>query len=348
MDSRGCNLTEILKSWLSLRILVVSPTPTHPQDHGNRKRIYQICRELQAQGAYIHFVHYAVEEEWRHRRPAGFERQMRAAWDGYDLIAPSRPPHAAAIGRDHTIDEWADPTLSSFVAWILAVDHFDAILVNYTWLSFCLDFVPPRVFKILDSNDAFGRRRAMLVKLGIAPEFFHTTEEEETKGLARADLVWAIKGQEKEYFAHQLGIKNCLTMLHAEPAEEIAREPPAPDACLRAGVIGARNNLNRRCVEEFLAVALPLFEDCLADVKIVIAGGCTDDFAPFQHPKVEIAGRVAEVAEFYRQVDVVIAPIAVSTGLQTKIAAAPVGRFQGFGVGTGRARVRSRAAGRSG
>ena len=33
--------------WRHFEALVVSPTPSHPQDHGNRKRIFEICRALQ-------------------------------------------------------------------------------------------------------------------------------------------------------------------------------------------------------------------------------------------------------------------------------------------------------------
>jgi len=315
-------LTDILKSWLGMRILVVSPTPTHPQDHGNRKRIFRICQALKQQGAHIHFVHYAAEEEWRHDRGTCHERQMGAAWDSYDLVAPSRPPHAASVGRDHIIDEWADAGLSAFVAWVCRVDHFDVVLVNYTWLSFCLDVVPPGIFKILDTNDAFGHRRAMLDRIGVAPEFFHTTPEEEAKGLARADLVWAIKEQDKEYFARDLGIRHSLTVLHAEPAYELGCAPEAGDRFLRVGVVGARNNVNRRNLENFLEVALPLFQGFLADVKILIAGGCADDFSGMDHPNVKIIGRVPHTAAFYRSVDLVIAPIAASSGLQIKFAEA--------------------------
>ena len=312
-------MTDSAKSWLGMRILVVTPTPTHPQDHGNRKRIFEICRELKQQGAYIHLVHYASEDDWRHARPRHNERQMRETWDAYDMVAPSRPLHIGAVGRDHLIDEWADPALSAFVAWICRIDHFDAVLVNYTWLSFCLEAVPAYVFKVLDTHDAFGNRRAMLARIGIEPEFFHTTPEEEAKGLARADLVWAIKDEERDYFVRDLAAGNCLTLPHVEPATRVRNGLRAQGSFLRAGVIGARNNVNRRNLENFREVALPLFSHYLADVKIVVAGGCADDFREMDHPNVEIKGRVADVGEFYRCVDVVVAPVAASTGLQIKV-----------------------------
>ena len=308
--------------WRGYNILVVSPTPTHPQDHGNRKRIFEVCQALKAGGAKIHFVHYPAEHDWRHARPRAFEDQMKAAWDSYQLVAPSRELHTAAAGEDHLIDEWADPNLASYLRWACRVQTFDVAIVNYTWMSFCFDAIPGSVFKICDTHDVFSDRRKLLESHGIAAEFFHTTPSEEAKGLARADLVWAIKESEQAYFEKDLGLPNCLTLLHAEPERDWWTSPPSQDGWLRAGVMGARNNINRRNLEQFLQEALPKIESYMAPVKIVIGGGVADDFVGYNHPNVEILGRVPEVRDFYAQVDVILAPIQFSTGLKIKVAEA--------------------------
>jgi len=310
------------RPWRNLDVLVVSPTPTHPQDHGNRKRIYEVCSELKRQGARIHFVYYPGEHDWRRRWPLRHEAEMAAAWDSYHLVAPSRPLHEDSIGRDHTIDEWADPSLTAHLAWACGKRVYDVAIVNYTWMSFCLDAIPSSVFKILDTHDAFGTRRELFEARGLAPEFFHTTRPEEAKGLKRADLVWAIKPGERDYFERELGVANALTLLHAEPERGWWQGAPSTDGWLRAGVIGARNTINKRNLEEFLAAALPIFHRYMAPVKIVVGGGCSDDFPDLVHPNVEIVGRVPDVADFYRSVDVAIAPVQFSTGLKIKVAEA--------------------------
>ena len=111
-------------------------------------------------------------------------------------------------------------------------------------MSFCFDYVPKGVFKILDTHDVFSGRREVLQANGIEPEYFHTTREEEAKGLARADLVWAIKQPEQIYFQTELGIAQCMTMLHAEPDRGTWQKAPSTDGWLRVGVIGARNQVN--------------------------------------------------------------------------------------------------------
>ncbi|MCW2276430.1 glycosyltransferase [Rhodoblastus acidophilus] len=315
-------MTDPVQPWFGLDVLVVSPTPSHPQDHGNRKRIFEICAELKRQGARIHFVHYPAEHDWRHQWPLKHEAEMRAAWDSYQLVAPSRALHCDSIGEDHEIDEWADPGLAHYLAWACRVRAYDMVIVNYTWLSFCLEAIPSAVFKVCDTHDVFADRRRLLQANGIAPEFFHTTREEEAKGLSRADLVWAIKKAEQDYFERDLGLPNCLTMLHAEPERGWWTRPPSTDGWLRAGVIGARNNVNRRNLEEFLNLALPAIERYMAPVKIVVAGGCSADFLDWSHPNLEVIGRVAEVEDFYRAVDVVLAPMKFSTGLKIKVSEA--------------------------
>jgi hypothetical protein len=246
---------------------------------------------------------------------------MIAAWASYQLVAPIRPLHEIARGKDHTIDEWADPALAGYVRWICSTRKFDAVIVNYTWLSFCFDSVPGDVFKILDTNDVFGGRRIMLEANGIVPEFFYTTEEEEAKAVARADLVWAIKPSEGDYFK-RLGAKACITVLHAEPEHGWWTAPPSDDGWLRIGVIGARNNVNRRNLETFLDTAVPVFESYAAPVKVIIAGGCSQDFSARARADIEIMGRVANLADFYRKIDVVVTPMKFSTGLKIKVSEA--------------------------
>jgi hypothetical protein len=141
-------------------------------------------------------------------------------------------------------------------------------------------------------------------------------------GLARADLIWAIKDSERNYFTSELKIKDCLTLLYSEPSRGWWAGRPSRDGWLRVGIIGARNSVNRRNLEAFLAAALPVLETYMAPVKIVIAGGCSDDFGYLKHPNVEVLGRVPDVADFYRSMDVIAAPMQFSTGLKIKVAEA--------------------------
>jgi len=306
-------------AWKGLSVLVLSPTPTHPQDHGNRKRIYEVCSRLKRWGAKIHFVHYASEGDWRGNAPRAHEDAMQGAWDSYTTVPPSRPLHTSPKGEYHEIDEWWDPSIGTHLSWIFQTRHIDVFLVNYTWLTEAFSYAPHGVFKILDTHDHFSGRKELLQANGIAPEFFYTTRQSEAEGLGRADLIWAIKGEEAESF-RSMTDKPVVTMLHSEPERKGVTAPtPDPDGYVRFGIVGARNNVNLENFRRFYKIARSRFVDSLAPIKLVLAGGWTADLAEFEDdPFIELRGRVPDISDFYNAVDAVLIPMEFSTGLKIK------------------------------
>ncbi len=315
--------TDVVPSggWQGKRVLVLSPTPTHPQDYGNRKRIFQVCNRFSAGGAIVTFLHYPAEFEWRGTIPSAAERAMVEAWDQYYTIAPTRHPHERAAGRHHTIDEWWDEAIGDFLRWLFSVQSFDVFVVNYSWLSRAFEYTPPRTFKILDTHDKVSGRREMLAGLGLEPEFFYTTEDEERIALERADLVWAIKDEERVSFG-RISAVPVLTLPHLDAACFLDPPAPDPEGFLRVGIIDARNNVNRMNILEFLKTAEPILLGAFAPLKIAIAGSVCDLLDGAHYPFVELRGVVESVEDFYRTVDCVAVPIRSSTGSKIKIAEA--------------------------
>ncbi len=261
-------------------VVIVSPTPTWPLDFGNRKRIFQVANQLKAAGCRIHFILYALEQEWRTNSvfPEEEYRKLQEQWDFVHIVASTVGYHKSPDGDDHDLDEWWDPALEKFLWWYLHAQHIDAVIVNYIYLSRALTLAPPYTLKVLDTHDRFGGRRALLAKLGIQPEFFHLTIDDERRGLERADLVVAIKEEEEAYF-QELSGRETLTAPFYEPIRprsSSAASPPA-DGYLRVGLIGGRNSINRRSVERFLDRALPRIFATLAPIRVVLAGSmCAD------------------------------------------------------------------------
>jgi uncharacterized protein with GYD domain len=306
------------EGWRGQRVLVLSPTPTHPLDFGNRKRIYNVCRDLQALGAEIHFVHYPAEADWRRSPPLDALRAMQACWETVYTVPLTRPVHPAPAGADHTIDEWWDPAIGDMLAWLFATQSFDVILVNYTWLSKALEFAPRGVLKVLDTHDRFANRRALLEANGIKPEFFYTTEEDEAKALDRADLIWAIKPEEEAAF-REITRRPVLTLPYIEPLRYLGRDS-WPDGIVRFGMVGARNNINLMNLRAFIEAARHHVEKTLLPAEFLIAGSCCDDLrADRLPPYIRLVGRVPDMADFYRRVDVVLVPMTFSTGLKIKV-----------------------------
>jgi len=314
--------TDRERAWAGLEVLVLTPVPTHPATLGNRVRILEVCRLLKAQGARITLLHYPTDEDWRTRMPVADHAAMATFFDEVHLVAPTRPPHTAPWpGPDHAIDAWWDPAIGAMLDWLCGVRRFDAVLVNYTWLSKALDHVPRGVLRILDTHDRFAGRRQLLAAHGIAPEYFHTTDEEEAKAIARADLVWAIKGEEAAHF-RALGAREVVTVPHGE---KLSRRPMAVSGwrsgapVLRLGIAGGRNRINAENLRAFLAAAEPMLRRTLLPVEVVVAGSVCDLVPDLARSWVHLKGTVESMDALYDHVDVVLAPLAFSTGLKIRV-----------------------------
>lgn len=305
-----------------LDIAVLSPTPSHPQNYGNRKRVHALCTALRQRGARIHFLLYPLEHDWGVAIPEPALAAMRDAWDEFYIIPPSVPIMPASIGLDHTIDEWWDPSLGHFLSWYCARRPLDALLVNYVYLSRGLLHAQPNCLKVLDTHDRVSRRRERLAEIGIPPEWFHTTDEEEATGILRADLVLAIKPEEQAYF-ESLGGPPVLTVAHSEERHLPAEPRENSDGYLRIGILGARNNINVQTVTRFLQVAIPRFRDFMAPIKIVLAGSMCQHLEQLrQFECVEMIGPIKDIRTFYETVDVVVGPVNQSSGQKIRIAEA--------------------------
>ena len=315
------SFSEANDDWSGVRVLVLSPTPTHPQDFGNRKRIHALCSNLRKRGAQIVFVHYPAEAEWRSRNPEQAQTSMARAWDSFYTVPVTRDLHPDAVGDYHTIDEWWDEAIGDFLTWLFRVRTFDVFIVNYTWLSKAFEFAPASVTKILDTNDRFSGRKELLQRHGLRPEFFYTTEEEEAKGFARADLVWAIKDNEREHF-ERITSTRVLTLLHIDDETAHPRAPRDSEGYLRVGVIGARNSVNAANLRNFLDVAIPVFERYFAPIRLIVAGTVCSALESIDPRFVSVIGETAAVDGFYQAIDVACIPVAFSTGLKIKVAEA--------------------------
>lgn len=298
-------------------ILVLSPTPTYPIDKGNRKRIYSVCQQLKEKGAKIHFLYYP--QDWVSHLPTDALQEMGKQWDSVHLAPSTRPLQTRAKENDHTIDEWWDDAIGDYLKWLFSHHYYDAFIVNYTYLSKALEFAPKHVYRILDTHDKFTGRRELLESQGISAEFFHTTQEEEARALKRADLVWAIKEEEEEFFKKIAPTPVC-TVPHIEPYQLIERETsPEDEDYLVLGMIGVGNSINIRNAREFIEQAFPKFKQYLAPIKLKFAGTICNALEDLEERAgIELMGLVETVEDFYKAIDVAIIPMNFSTGLKIK------------------------------
>jgi glycosyltransferase involved in cell wall biosynthesis len=217
----------------------------------------------------------------------------------------------------HSVDDWAGDDLVQFVRSLDDAWHFDAIVCHYVFLSRVLEFVNPKASRILVTHDRFAGRNTRFAESGMKDSFyFSTTEDEEAKGLARADHVVALQEDEAEYFRGILG--ESATRVHTVPVFEPPsflpeRERSGP---LRVGYIGSSYINNKTALSNFFSdIDLPPSDE----IEFVVAGRVTRVLEKGDVPRgVTVGGDVGELSEFYSSVDVVINPDYFASGRKIK------------------------------
>jgi len=310
------------------RALILSPSASHPQDYGNRNRVWQVTNFIKSLGYSIDFLLYPVEAEWNEYIPPE-AKDMQAAWDSFSVIPPSPGYkfHSRARGEYHEIDEWWDEEIGNYLRWLFTRRAYDLFIVNYTFLSKAFTFAPSTTTKILETHDLFTGRKELLAKLGVEPEFFYTTEERERTALERADIVIAIKDSEAEIL--RTWTEKEVISIPFYP--ETGKKPPTPTATgfegLSIGFIGAGNSINSANLQAFLRVFDPQVRLYCPPLRLLIAGNVCQRLQ-VDNPAISLLGRVPNLADFYSQVDVIVAPMELSTGIKIK-----VGEALAFGKG---------------
>lgn len=293
-----------------MRILAISPTPSHPQDAGNRARIHALLAGLKAAGHQVHLCLLDRENPSPAARDA-----MRAAWDELIEVPHDRAAERRSLGELNAIDDWVQPAAeAAFAALAARRPGFEMVLVEYVFLSRALEFFGGDTLRVIDTHDIFGGRAEGLASLGLQNRFFATTPAEEAKGLDRAHIVLAIQEEEAALLRGRTRAR-VLTLGHL-PAD---RRPPLPgraaDGWVAIGYLGSPNPLNTRALGRFLAALDPPALAALGG-EMVVAGGAARELR--EGAGLRPLGPVADADALYGAVDLVVNPHEGGTGLKIK------------------------------
>ena len=303
------------------KILVISPTPSHPQDAGNRARIFSLYSELQRWGHTIHFLFLdkAVEKS----DGQAMERQ----WDSFWCIAwrqpkvPWRKRWFDSLTRilksnrvlPYKIDDWFDNSIIPAVQNISITLNPDIVMVEYAYISKILSLFDSNILKILDTHDVFGCRDQLFYQINKKPIWFYTSETEEKKGVNRADIILAIQASEAEYFKKLSG-KKVLTVGHLVKSIELGdAKPTFPPRLL---FVGSSNPSNLDGIKWFLENVFEILQEKIPDIQLDIVGSASDYTQPGKN--LNLLGTIEDLTPYYNNASVVINPLRLGTGLKIK------------------------------
>lgn len=304
------------------KLLIISPTPTHPQNAGNRKRIYNLAASLKMLGYEVHFLYVGQEEVDK--------EAMNNYWGNkaYYFCSGKRHPNLPRLNivkrfycsfkyspeeikYNFHIDDWYENVLDRFITDLQEEERFDTVIVEYIFLSKVLLNFEVNVLKILDTHDIFTNRFEKYLKNSQRPQWFSTYENEEAKALNRADIIIAIQKHEKDYFSHisrsrVIQIGHILSWCYREKTEFEKK----------ILFVASHNPINVDGINFFVNEVLSKLRVKYPDVQLVVAGKICNLIN--EGDNIVLVGEFEDPQQVYKEADIVINPVRFGTGLNVK------------------------------
>lgn len=283
-------------------VLLVAPTYSHPGDQGNAARIQAFGLALMARNIEVDYLYYALDHYSEEREIA-----MRQCWRNYYYL-PGHPHAPISQAASWGLDDWCPDALVDKVAQLHRQNQYDAVIVNYVWLSKVFEGLSSTL-KILDTHDLFGDRHRVATKAGILPNWYFTSIEEEGRGFDRADYVIGIQSDELEEIGRRTQSRRLLVSHPVRP--EQTHMTALKSELSEFGYIASANPWNQKSVldldKEMSRVGLDwLLAGRICDVDLRLKS------EPF------LLGKVNHVSEFYASTGCSLNPMVEATGLKIK------------------------------
>lgn len=311
------------------RILMISPTPTHPQDAGNRARIFQLSEQIRSMGYDLHFLYYqmedmdlnAMEQYWGNRLTvftpgtgnsrAGFScKNLLLRFGGRWGVSRSR--RWDLNNNSLEMGEWRDRGFERAVQRIQAVKKFPVVWVEYVFISKILDCFDLSVKKIIDTHDVFSHRHRYMAEHGIKPEWFSSTPEMEREGLKKADHVIAIQERDADFF-RSLGMSQVTTIghftgIHAAKKGAVQK---------RILFVGSHNPINLKTWDFFERDILKLIKKRVPSSSVWVVGNICERIPDnYRYQKLGVRD---DLHAIYGSSSLAVNPVIWGTGLKIKI-----------------------------
>jgi glycosyltransferase involved in cell wall biosynthesis len=303
-------------------ILVISPTPTHPQNAGNRTRIFSLLTNLQKNGYKIHFAFIDMEKNAN-------LKEMKKAWDFFYCIKYHKPPEKLLrkiitklnnkfninYYLSYQIDDWYDPSIDEKIITIIEGKKINYVLVEYIFFSKILKKIPHNILKIIDTHDIFTNRHKMYIKNNIKPRWFYTSKTQEAKALNRADVILAIQKNETKFFS-KLTKKKVITVGNISKLKKLKRPDNRYPILL---FVGSKNYVNILSINYFIKEIMPKIILSFPKITLNIVGSICENPKIKDLPKqCKKIGFVNDLESYYYSCNIVINPLVAGTGLKIK------------------------------
>lgn len=310
------------------KLLVISPTPTHPQNAGNRARIFSFVEQAKTCGLSIYFLYVNMEGDPN--------EEMKTYWgDNLYVLGTNKYPNiekprtykerilrkVGLINNEqyrynYHLDDWFDDGILTYCKGLQTKISFDFVLTEYIFMSKALTVFPKKTIKIIDTHDCFTDRYKVypLLDNGLrSSKWFSTYKYDEKRGLNRADRIVAIQGNEANYF-RKLTSKPVFTIGHL--FEDLIHKNTNIEPNQKMLIFGSDNPINVDGYRFFVNNIWPLIQKKLPTCELVVAGlicGAIEHRADITY-----LGILEDKADAYKNIAIAINPMTYGSGLKIK------------------------------
>lgn len=303
-----------------MKILVISNVCPEPVISGNSRLITSYCDQLREQGHEIHYLlieRYLLRKSQRIAYKKGKELTAKKWGKNFHLykysIWENLRSNFLIIFRKffchnfRNIDDLYANGISQKYLQLETLYNFDAVIVNYYYLSKVLNYVKTKK-KALLTHDSFS----MYPKGHKA--IFYLTQENERKALLRAPYTFAVQEEEATFFKTLVPENKVLTTYIKLP---FINQPAVynHNIVYLSGV----SQFNKDGLDWFIQTVFPELKLRYNDIKLKIAGNICkmlNDYS--KDPCIELVGRVDNPSDFFSKADIAINPTLQGTGLKIK------------------------------
>ena len=297
------------------RILVISKTPTHPTNAGNRQIILAYTELLKSMGHEVHFLYIPILPIGKAYKKESVESVLKTKsyWGEFyheyrqnffeNLWTSSLIHHFRKL--THSYWRVDDEFPNGLINYTIQLNHkyrFDAVIVNYIFLSkvLCnLDINKKAIF----THDSFTFKD---IHVGIKDIPKALLPNEEAKGLQRGDYLFAMQDEEAVFFKMLSPNSKVLTNYSIYPFIE---QP----YCSNHNIVflSGSNIFNINGLKWFIDSIFPLILHEFQDCQLLIGGSiCKVIQNEYQYMKgIKLLGFIDDVSEFYKLGDIAINPV---------------------------------------
>lgn len=296
-------IDELIKN--KKRVLVFSPVPIYPSIQGNRKRMVNMLNKIKENDVELFLVLFG--SDWIDGKNISKEQ---IDMDYKKLFAkvfhyPKKRDHSSLFGKNIDIDDAYEDGLGEYISNICKDYKIDIYLHNYIFQSKVFEFLPYSVIKILDTHDKFKDKYKLA-------KWYSYSEEEESKGISRADIILSIQDEEKKYF-ESITNKEVVTVGHLSESNFLDKEY---ENLKVIGIISSGHIRDFLAVEKFIQKFIEVVPE---DLTLNIAGMVCEKLEPlYKHPQINYLGLVNDLKDFYESINLCVIPPEDGTGLKIK------------------------------